>query len=312
MKRRIDLLTAIVLITPLAILLLFGLPVGIGIASDQAKPVVKHSLTTVASATPVYPNGNDDTAALQAAYNACCDGDILTLRASPTCGKRFKIYGALNWTGTNNVNVDATGTELYASMGLSGTQAMITWGAPLGQRMGGLRWTGGNIIGSLTLQNVSNSFVEPVGCCTLIFQGDTFCSYNRICIPGGINGGAGNNYAIIFNQLNNAAWMNCNSFYDTPMHGATAGGKPFATIWQVNPNATYAPGITMFYHCMFEASPTVMFNVPGNMSATFSDCYHEGQQQLGVLGSGASITVRDPCGFPGTDSRLWIEGLRQR
>jgi hypothetical protein len=270
--------------------LLLAITLGfIGVAA-QPKAIAPHGLT-------IYATGQDQTAALQSLYNNATDGDTLMLR--PLNGvKRFVVASALNWTGTKSIHVDAVGVEIATSMTISGTQAMITWGAPVGQRAGNLVWRGGAIMGSIALQNVSYSRFEPQSCDCVILQADQMCSYNRFCYPGGGSGGSGNGSAIIANQLTDSAWMDENKWHDTPL-GCRYG---LPCIQQASKTAT-GPFNLKFFGCSFE-SDGAMIQVYNNTGLTFRDCYFEGAWTAGTKGPSCSIQVVNSAHSPWTDPSI--------
>ena len=121
---------------------------------------------------------------------------------------------------------------------------MVTWGAPGSRNTGILRWTGGEIWGSLAVQNVSYSRIEPDKCITLILQGDLVCAYDHVVCPGGFNGSTGNGSGLIFNALAPGAWFNKNTFYTCPIIGSYGA----AAIWEVNQtDRQYPPRANVFY-----------------------------------------------------------------
>lgn len=259
--------------------------------------------------------GADQTAELQALYDNAKDGDLLELMSGPTTC-RFVLTGPINWAhSSKNINVLATGAEFYAQYAILNNAPMITWGAPLGQRSGNIMWRGGFILGSFSLQNVSYSRFEPAslyGC--LRFDLDTVSAYNLICIPGGITPATSTGPAIILNQMNDSAWANMISFRDTfAIHGYVDPKTNVAspTIQMTN-KAGYQPGLWLFDHCAFEASPGVLFDV-GVMTVTFRDCWFEGNWSLGSSANDPYMFsfINPPKGlasFFGNDYRCSIEG----
>lgn len=268
-----------------------GGPILLALALASSEPTASPRLTAPPQGLILYATGQDQTAQLQALYDQAMDGDTITLR--PLNGvKRFFHTAPLNWTGTKAVNVDATGSEFYAGMALTGTQASITWGAATGANVNA-EWRGGTVIGCLAVQNVSYSkHIDPAGAATLIIQADTSCSYNDIH-TGSVTGGCGNGSGLIYNQLNNNAWMNCNHFYGVSMSGRPVGGQSSPVIWQVNQAATWQPSYSIFAGCCFEGDNQVLLNVGKSFSATFENCYAEGTFTEGTGGGIESLTWHD-------------------
>lgn len=238
----------------------------------------------------LYATAGDMTAALQALYAQAMDGDTITLR--PMNGvKRFYHSTPLDWTGTKSVSVDMTGCELYYQGPLTGTQASVTWGGSAGVSVTNVRWTSGNILGTLVVQNLNyvKDFVLA-GASTIIIQAKgTSCSYNDFRI-GSLTGAAGNGSALIFNQVNAGDWTNCNDIIGCSMHGTAVGGVMQPTIWQVNQAATFAPSAGAFTRCRFEGDGQVLFNVGKGFNAILDSVYAEGTWTQGLGGGSESFT----------------------
>jgi len=229
-----------------------------------------------------------------------------TLNFVSVDGKVLRLSRPIDLTGTyqDGNNADGTprlaakklfvkgdGAVLYAGFPLSSVQAMVTWGAPLGMRVGGLTWRGVNVMGSVALQNVSYSRFEPEACDSVILQADSVCSYNHFCYPG-----CGS--AVIVNQLNDSAWCDENKWYDTPL--GCSGGQP--VIRQVSKTATGPVGLS-FYACTHEANgPMVeLYNSAGLL---WRDCYWEGAWTPGVKGKDCSVQIINCAHSPWTDPTI--------
>ena len=240
----------------------------------------------------LYALGVDQTAALQALYDQSQDGDTITLR--PRGGvRRFYHSVPLDWTGTKSVFVNALGCEIYYQGLLSGTQASITWGGSPGTGVNAW-WQGGNVMGALAVQNVSYSrHIDPEGVGTLIVQANNgSCSYNDFHISG-MAGGAGNGSALIFNQINQNDWCNCNVIHSCSMRGTPVNGQPSPVIWQVNQTVNFNPSGLMFRDCRFEGAAQILLDVGLLFACTFDCCYFEGDWQQGTGGGKESFTWHD-------------------
>lgn len=260
------------------------------------------------------PSGGDDTAQLQKAYDNSPDGGTIYLRPSATT-KRFVHFSALSWTGTKSVTIDMAGCELYSQFAISGTQASITWGGSPGNSVSNVRWTGGNILGALAVQNVNYSkHIDPESAATLIIQANgVACAYNDFHI-GSLSGSVGNGSALIYNQINPGDWCNCDDIYGCSMHGTPVNGQPSPVIWQVNQTATFAPSAGALIRCRFEGDNQVLFNVGEEFNIIIDSAYQEGSWTEGTGGSTESFTwVNMPHNLTGwlSDYRNIDCGVRQ-
>lgn len=238
----------------------------------------------------VSPSGGDDTANIQAAYNATNYGPLIFV-ASGT-NNRF-IYGSpLNLTGTFSglygqttakaVGIVGNGCVLYQAFASSGTQQGVTIGGPAGMPTGGIAVHGLSVYGSLTIQNISGChdihLDEIIG--SLNVQTDANCSYDDI-YGGSITGG------LIVNQLTATAWADRFNFHGSEITNNTGS----AVVQQANPNASGPVGLA-FYQTSHEGNMP-MFLAHNNFGVLMEDTYCEGAvtTSAGTIGSGCSVQL---------------------
>ena len=235
--------------------------------------------------------GGDMLAQLTAGYQACGEGETLCIK--PSGGHICWLSGTLPFFGTKRIHVEAIGVDFRLLPPFAGS--LVCYGAPLGSRVGGLRWDGGIIEGSFLLQNAGNCRITPdtiYGSTptspAIIINTDTAAPYSLFEIVNGVeNCGP----AIEVRQLNKDAWANAMTFRKTPF-------GPAGPVLNIAP----APGVTpqwpvdvlLFDDCPFEVVSGSLFNSVQNHSATFRDCYFEADKDwtMGKYGAGSDLRFR--------------------
>ena len=207
----------------------------------------------------------------------------------------------MSWDAGKLVNIEATGAVI------SGGTNTISWGAPVGKRVGGLYLHGGSWYCKLNLHNLGYSEIRPMNIVGgLVITADDGCAspYNSIKAVGGINGNGGPAIQIV---QTGSGWANFYHFTDTMLF--TSGGAPI--VQQTNKSPTYAPGLWLFDHCDFE-SPGPIYDCGLVSCHTFSDCYWEPSTPytLGNLDAKSHVIFRDPTAGLSflLDPRITIEG----
>ena len=215
---------------------------------------------------PITPVGGDNLAALNLAYTNAADGDTLLLSGT------FAVSDALSWYGSSKaIHIEAAGATIRGYGGYSGT--MVVYGAPIGvaSTASYLHWTGGVLMGGMTLQNVASSKIAPDQTTGLTLHVDTRGGHNTFDIPY-IGGDA---YCISVN-LATGCLCNKNRFVHSVFAPATA--------FLYNAAASTAfPQEFIFDDCDFQGSisiPMFASNTAstGNaaiLQATFVNCFWE-------------------------------------
>ena len=221
---------------------------------------------------------------ITSAWNAAHPGD--TIQLIPTNGMEHYLFEPLVLLGTKTVHWEATGATLYRKY--AGTQPAITLGAPLGSRVEYIRWTGGNIIDGMCLQNAANASIDLdilggyPGSTGLQLTGDVGCFYLKF--KGNIvaNGGHG----ITVNPLSAGAWFNKLTFSHTAINNLA---RPNAVLnYAIPASATWAPprlGLWVFDDCCFESgTPVDLFAGNPCVNFMFNSCWFEVGNQDFILG----------------------------
>jgi hypothetical protein len=245
---------------------------------------------------PIYSTGNDQSAALQALYDAASDGDSIKL--VPQDGKPFVAAKTLVWcSASKTVHVHAEGATINGSVAFGG---VLSGGTAAGQRGYG-NWKGGTINGNVELVNWCYSRWDASVTGTLSLVLDNCASYNTI--RGNIGTPDGSGPAVAVDQRVPSAWANANTLRDCNLRFGKDG-----TIVQRDKTA-YPLGVWRLYACNIEGSSGKLLSV-GMAQILFADCYFEGAITLGDSDPKAHLVFRDLGGaVPWTlDPRVTLEG----
>jgi hypothetical protein len=248
----------------------------------------------------VYSTGQDQSAALQAVYDAASDGDVVKL--VPQDGKNFVVNTTLKFQG-KRINVVAENSTLVGT-----ANPLLLFGGTLsGGTASGSRgygdWHGGTIVGNAVLVNYCYSKFHPAAVNgTLTIDLDAVASYNSF--TG--NYGNGKGPAVVVNQRLPGAWCNRNTWRDCYFVPAPAGQgtitctdkKNYIGAWYFDNIVSEGGG--QLFDC---GRVQCLFNAPQ---------FWDGTMAVGACTADSVIIMRSAGGaFSGSlDPRVKLEGVQ--